>query len=263
MTERQRSDLRVDGDYYHGFDLHNEMACHNLLLGGNGFIRSIEFTGRVDPGVALTHVAIDEVPIEVLELGFPEGNIVSPRMVRLVGPGAALKRGLTLVDGFGDPWRGSSARAKEWHTIEVEFERGRRLYAPDAPSRLTALWMVPRTSEGEAAIRRMLPKAYILRVKVQCCLRIATVDAAWLDCYLNFPKPEYIRNYWAGLCHPTEPCPEIMIDGVLQAEDPEQLAYINRFGARLCQGRPPVGGWPECDQKGVEDLTTSTGPGPK
>lgn len=237
------SDLKIEpdgsiaGQYLHGVDLNNDVLVHNLGIAGR--LWTADYIGAVDPGIAVTHRAIGDIPIEDLPSFGLHGNVISPRCARYFIPAAILDMGQTIVNGHGIPWElsdGQRARITALRDMELAFERGRRQFAPDVPSRLSCIWLAESNDTGRSVIRSIFPKAYIAHVRVLRCTAIAMADMTWFDDYYNIAKPEFIKNYWMGKAHPTTPRPEVLVNGVIDFTDPEQLMHIRKHGARLGQG---------------------------
>lgn len=233
----KRSDFRLLSDgsiaeqFLHGVDLDNATLVHNLSIDDR--LWTANCMGIADPGIAKTYRPIGEISIEELRFFGPYGNVLSPRSAKYLIPAAILDSGQTIVNGYGEPQEVSARRIIDTRDIELAFEKGRRHYAPQAPSRLSCIWLAESSSTGHSVIRSMLPDAYVANVRVQFCMAFTVADAGWFDEYFNFAKLEYIENYWTGKAHPTYSCPEILVDGVVQFVEPAQLEHIRKYGAKF------------------------------
>jgi hypothetical protein len=200
----------------------------------------------VDPGLNRTFRHIDDISLEELRSEGPTGNVLAPRVVRYIIPGTILERGLTLVDGYDRPVEirdGTRNRILESRNVELAMEAGRRKYASKAASRFSAIWLAEGTPEGEALIRAMLgdgPHLLIAPVRITHCLALTRADARWFDDYLNFPKEQFIQNYWTGVPHKDGPLWEYLLDGSIELENEGDLAYIRTHGAKLPGAGPVV-----------------------
>lgn len=154
------SDLKIEpdgsiaGQYLHGVDLNNDVLVHNLGIAGR--LWTADYIGAVDPGIAVTHRAIGDIPIEDLPSFGLHGNVISPRCARYFIPAAILDMGQTIVNGHGIPWElsdGQRARITALRDMELAFERGRRQFAPDVPSRLSCIWLAESNDTGRSVIR--------------------------------------------------------------------------------------------------------------
>ena len=145
--------------YLHAIDLKNPIVCHNIRFTQR--LTSVDFAGQVDPGLSATHRCVGDISVAELREGFLEGNVISARMGSWVLPGVLLEAGLTLVDGFDVPIdvaESTRQRVIDTMKIELAFEEGRRLHAPNAPSRLSCIFLVENSAAGRAYIANMLRK---------------------------------------------------------------------------------------------------------
>lgn len=236
--------LTNDLKFVHGLNLRNEHACHNLSIAGALWTPNL--LGMADPGLNQTFRHIDDISLEELRSEGPIGNAVAPRVARYVIPGAILERGLTWLDGYDRPVEisdGKRSRILDSRDAELAMEAGRRKYAPKAASRFSSIWLAERVPEGEALIRGMLGSSthiFIAPVRITHCLALTRADARWFDDYLNFPKEQFIENYWTGMPHKTGPQWEYLLDGSIELENAGDLAYIRTHGAKLPGAGPVV-----------------------
>lgn len=225
-------DGSLTGTFLHGVNLKNPVLVHNLGISCR--LWSADFVGVVDPGLRGSHRPIRDIPIAELASARVE-QVVAPRFEIFV-KAAIFDAGLTLVNGYGAPVHLSEntrSRIELLRDVELAFEAGRRQWAPQAPSRLSCIWLAERGDAGRSVINDMFRDYFIADVRVPFCLSALAADAGWFDDYMNVQKPHYIENYWTGKCHPTRSFPEILIDGIVEFVDPAQLAYVKTHGARF------------------------------
>lgn len=224
------------GHYSHGINIRDWYPCWNLAL--DGCLRSPDFAAHCDPGLAAVHTSIRDIPIKSLRKFGTSHGVLSPRASWYVWAAAVVRNRGHIEIGLHNPTqlsRDDLERIVRIGDIELEFEAFRRDINPDAPSRLSSLYAADDTSLGHAHIRQMLgPQALILRVSIPAALRVTKVDTAWFDRYVDNPNPEFIRQYWRSV--PSfQDCTtwEYLIDGMIQVDDPDGLAYIRKHGAHL------------------------------
>ena len=81
-------------------------------------------------------------------------------------------------------------------------------------------------------IRSLLGDIYIAKVRVPFCTRVTIVDASWFDDYRNARRAHFIEKYWTGVPHPIFPWPEILVEGVVEFTETDQLEHIKKFGKK-------------------------------
>jgi hypothetical protein len=205
----------LSGHFIHGVDLEDFYPCWNLAL--TGTLSSPDFSVSGDAGLYASHQPIRDTPIERLRtVGLPPG-MVSPRARCLISTA------------------NEDRHVTERRAAELAFEEARRALAPDAPSRLSSLYLAEDSQAGRNHVRSMLGSdIHILRVSVPICVRSRRVDTAWFDCYWDDPAQKYIENYWQSV-QKESVCTtwELLIDGVIQADDIAGLDYLKANGAHL------------------------------
>jgi hypothetical protein len=227
-----QADRSLEGSFLHGVDLSNRVLVHNISISGR--LLTTDVMGVGDPGLAATHRIIDEISVGELASTGLAGNVLAPRAVKYFVPAAILESGQRLMNGYGELVEFSEGRVRrilETRDIELVFEEGRRRFAPSAPSRLACIWLAEDSYEGRGAIRSMVHGAFIADVKVPFCARVAVADASWFNDYLNGAGPNVVEKYWTGEAH-REPCPEILVEGVVEFTNAEQLEHIKSFWGR-------------------------------
>jgi len=117
--------------------------------------------------------------------------------------------------------------------VELAFESRRREVAPEAPSRLSSLYLAEDSDGGRFHLQDILgPDIHILRVVVPVAVRVHRGDTRWYDLYCKAPDPSYITKYWQSVPFGPDPATwEILIDGQIQVEDKEGLEHLREHGA--------------------------------
>lgn len=220
----------LEGHFFHGVNLNDWVVVNNLRV-SNGKLLSTEFGGLVDPGLAETYRPIGSVPIDELATGWVEGNVASPRLGRFLYPAGVLKFDGEVVDEQGVPWPNTAAarrRIIETANAEIVFEATRRELAPEAPSRLTCIWLAEGSDAGRAVIQSMLRDTFICKLHVPFCLQYTVADAGWFDDYLNHADSRYTENYWLRVKHPRHSLPEILVEGIVQLTEQSEIDHIKQ-----------------------------------
>jgi hypothetical protein len=176
--------------YLHLVDLKNELKCLNIYA-----------TRTLHSLFALQLFTEDRKPntrnIDLDELAnLPQENIFgvsSPKMFFLFQK-ALLNNKATLTEQEHKQIRIAD--------IELAMERVRRDIAQYAPSRLSALYLVEKTTRGRDILSAVLGQStiepYILEVDILNSLEIYRCDAAWIERYKSDPQDEFLINYWNG-----------------------------------------------------------------
>ena len=222
------------GRVIHGLSLGDWYPCWNLSLSGR--LWSPDLLAQCDPGIAASHVSLRDVPIDQLRIvGTPQG-VPTPRATWYVWAAAWIRRGGHVGIGMDRPkWTtpDEASRLLRIGDMELEFERVRRSVAPTAASRLASLYVAEDSEIGRAHVRQMLgADVMILQVSIPLAIRVTRVDTAWFDLYAAEGKEEHIIHYWSG--HPLdESCPtwEYLVEGAVEAVDPEELEFVRARGA--------------------------------
>ncbi|MFX0200220.1 MAG: hypothetical protein ACFFCW_29220 [Candidatus Hodarchaeota archaeon] len=224
------------GRFIHGVDLTNGYPCWNLSLSGQLF--SPDFVAAVDPGVAACHKSIRDFDMALLEKGYTPQGAYTPRGVWFIEAAARIRM------GDHERWKGQSAyhfsknetnRILKMGDVELAFERDRRRIAPDAVSRLSCLYLAEDSETGRAHLKRMLgSNIHILRVAIPYALRVSKCDTGWFDAYWESGDRQYIENYWKGIPFDSNrPTWEFLVDGVIEADDPEGMKYLREHGVNI------------------------------
>lgn len=204
-------------DLVHGFAAEDWLKSWNTSLEGTIF--SMDFVNEIEFHVP----TVREMPIQQVRSGGFEGGlsarmqgVMSSRAV--VGPRAALAE------------------------LEIRLEEGRRDVAPQAPSRISCLYVAVDDVPGRNMVRGWKGfDAFLVSVRSRFCLRAHRADPAWIGLRMS---DEDIRAYWAGGPQGESPVWEYLIDGILELTDPADLARLKDWGsvaARRVSDGLPVG----------------------
>ncbi|NLJ80067.1 MAG: DUF2441 domain-containing protein [Firmicutes bacterium] len=118
--------------------------------------------------------------------------------------------------------------------IELQFEKVRRQIAPNAPSRLSCLFVVDNSKEGVENIKEMLgPNVFLLKVRIPAAIRVAKADRRWFDAYCSNADLKNVENYWFSRAFSPGNRWEYLIDGMIEAVDDSQIEYIRKNGAKI------------------------------
>jgi hypothetical protein len=111
---------------------------------------------------------------------------------------------------------------------ELAFETGRRVHAPDAPSRLSCIYLAPNTIDGRRYATQMATMTgFVLAVRVPLAIWWARVDARWLGDSLDLPDEDRVGGYWSGraMLEGAEAW-EWLVDGVIRCTDLDEFARV-------------------------------------
>lgn len=224
------------GTFAHGIDPAEWYPAWNLALCGR--LLSPDFAALSDPGLSEMHRSLRDVPLEEIRKGSVQLGVVSPRSAWCVVMAGIVRRGGKVGTGVvNTTWltREGATRLVKTGDVELEFERVRRQIAPSAVSRLACLYVADDSDSGRQHIVSMLGRdVLILRVCIPLAMAVTKVDTAWWDAYCDCPKAQHIENYWQSLPKtPDAPIWEYLVDGLIQAEDPEVMDWIRKHGAHL------------------------------
>ena len=77
-------------------------------------------------------------------------------------------------------------------------------------------------------------EALILRVRIPNALAVTKVDTAWFNAYVDDCQEEFVRNYWRSVPFDASTTTwEYLVEGMIEADDPEGLEYLRKHGAHL------------------------------
>jgi len=221
---------QLDGQYVHGYRADNWLARSNMGIEATLF--STEVLTLENPA---SFVSIRNVPIEAL------------RTWSDVPPLALLPRAQSLVHAhniriardYQRPLSDLGISAEQANRItrlaeyELAFEEVRRRVSPDAPSRLSCIYLAEDTIDGRNYASQMATiEGFVLTVRVPLAIRSARLDARWLGSSLDIPADDRIRGYWSGeAMSGGDPVWEWLVDGVIRCVDPEEFLRVRRYNA--------------------------------
>jgi hypothetical protein len=126
---------------------------------------------------------------------------------------------------------------------ELAMEATRRAIALQAPSRLSCLYCAQDTPASRNWVESMLgAESFLMRVRVLAAMSAKVCDARWLD---EWAREDARRAYWRGYLT-ADPRVEILIDGVIEAVDADELERLRSYidstvVPRDMLNRPPTG----------------------
>lgn len=193
--------------YLHSISLGDWLVCHNLSI-SDGKLFSCDITGIPHKRKG-EHLEVGETNIQDLKSKRLPPSFLQPRFVRTIG------------------------RPDLWQ-MEIAFEEARRVWAPEAPSRLSSLYLADNSEDGRKMLKETFPERTILEVQTILSLRQTKVDMRGVDEYKESGNKGVLERYWKGLpVGSGTPQWEYLIDGVIQVTDKERLEDIKIVGAKL------------------------------
>jgi hypothetical protein len=221
--------------YLHAIDLSDALCCHNLSIGKR--LWSPDNIARSEGWDVDTHRSLKTIPIDSFaKPPFPSG-VQTPRMIYKV----------IEADGFErnrDPHNSSvesdqteepvSSGSLSMARIETNFEEVRRKIAPNAPSRLSCLYVTDNTPLGERLLTRMLGHGrYLVEVRIASKHSLHRADVRWFDKYCETQDISFIENYWQGNQAAEPEAWEYLLCGSFELTRDEQWLHIKHNGAKL------------------------------
>jgi len=210
----------------HGFAAEDWLACWNIQRAGT--LVSLDFANEVEfrkPGLR-------DVAMEDLQRGSVSAGALAPRVL-LLWQAALIRNGGWIGEGV-PPYRTRKTSAEESERVvrqadvELRMEEARRDLAPSAPSRIGCLYLAEDSAPGRTMVSRLKGHdAFLMRVRVKHCLRIARADSQWLD---GQPGDEEIAGYWRGKPRTGDPVWEYLLDGEIECSDEEELNRLRPWG---------------------------------
>ncbi len=216
-------------------DLSNWYLCHNLSLSGKLFspcCLSLLYS-------KIEYSNIYNTPISDLKnnINVPYG-FITPRSVSSVIIAPLIRKGMDV--GFGVQNTEFLPDDQKEHilkmsSVELKFEEIRREVSPEAPSRLSCLWLAENTAEGRNHIQNMLGDSiYIFKVKILLKIRLSKADTKWFDEYCLKPNKDYIENYWNSIPYHDESATwEYLLEGAIEMVDDKELKYIQENSEKI------------------------------
>lgn len=216
-------------DFIHAVDPDDFMAVYGLC-----FIKrltSAEYGPRSADGRSIRDVPLDELA------RIPYQGTLSPRAGWYVWAAAVIRGGGHVgvgVEPYPTRW---APKESEEHILrigdmELAFEKVRRAVAPDAPSRLSCLWVADDSPVTRAGLERMFGgRRRILKVNVLQAVRLFKADHAWIDNYTATADPSAIESYWKSIPHPSHEFWEYLLDGGIALDPSEDTPELAKFTA--------------------------------
>jgi hypothetical protein len=222
----------VPGIFYHHIDLKDKFGWFPVQqLADAGMIQTPDYVASWDPGFAATTPSIHEIGIDDLRSGAIKLGGVTPTAGDFICRASDIRNGSLKIS------EEEKAVIFKRCDIELEFEEGRRKYAPQAASRLNCLYVLDNRRNIEVMFGRK-PDRLVLRVKIAEALRFTKADFRWYNTYWKIRQSEEpqitkmencIRNYW--LSHPFEIGSntwEYLVDGLLKLYDSKDIESIRK-----------------------------------
>lgn len=126
--------------------------------------------------------------------------------------------------------------------VEVAFELARRVYAPDAPSRITCLYMVENDFDGRMVLQRMFNRSpsasyqpMLLNLGIVHEVKYAKVDSSWYLKYMKDRQEKFLEQYWLGETT-DNPDFEILFEGVVGLRDQDQKEALSNALQSMTRG---------------------------
>lgn len=224
--------MQLPSIFIHAIDPDDTMAVHSL-----GLIKSLtsaEYGPRAPDGRSIRDIPLDELA-RVTSLG-----TMSPRAAWYVWAAAIIRGGGHVgigVEPYPTRWATKDAEEKfvRIGDMELEFEKVRRALAPNAPSRLSCLWIAEDSPAARSGVEKMFGgRRKILKVRVPHAQRLVNADHAWIDEYMNTSDLSAIENYWKSVPHPAHEFWEFLLDGRIELDPSEDTPELADFtGARI------------------------------
>lgn len=221
--------------YLHAINLADFLPCNNFAIGGR--IWSPNYLASIEPGLGAVHKPVEAFSIDDLRQNVYQDCAVTPRSRRILIKAAMLRRGLLMVDEYGNKILISAQEKQlilDMSEAELSLEQLRRADYPDKVSRLSCLWLADANEEGVKHIKKMLgDQVYIVNVNISNRLALSKVNTHWFDEFIRTGDQEYAHRYWVGEAAPQKGSWEYLLDGEIVISDPEQLKYIRNYGSKL------------------------------
>ncbi len=213
-------------EFIHAVDPDDVMAVHNLC-----FIKRLISAEYLPHSRSIREISLEELANNSIELG-----AISPRTSWTILAAAIIRRGGHISRGV-HPYPSIPASPKaeaRWlrmGDMELAFEKGRRALKPDAPSRLSALYLAENTPDGHDALGRMLPARRILKVVLIQTVRLMRADPQWLGEWERTKDTKAIENYWKSVEHSAHEMWEYLLDGSVGLHPSEDTSELAAFVA--------------------------------
>ncbi|WP_423148472.1 hypothetical protein [Rubrolithibacter danxiaensis] len=236
MTYSNDKDLLPKEGLTYFINLSDHLVCVN-------FIRT---NGLVSPSLYHMITYKEEYPLYnsdlkklVTDLEYEPIGFASPRLAILKYSKVA-NNGYKLAQGEEVPvkWLPDNV-VNRYHKIaqlEVEFERIRRLIAPNAASRLSAIFLAADNLDGRLMLQNMFnsfTSFLIAPIEVKYIHRIHKADSKWIAHYEQSPSEQLILSYWLGAPSDNEPQYEYLIEGIVQLKNLEDREHIKSETSKI------------------------------
>ncbi|MEN9557833.1 MAG: hypothetical protein RL141_202 [Candidatus Parcubacteria bacterium] len=194
--------------YLHAINLKNELPCWNLRISNRLWSADCVDERANKNG---EHPSFRDASLETLRQKKIPTGFLQPR----------------AMSALADP--------RKWD-MEMAFEEARRTYAPEAPSRLSCLYVCEDSDVGRAALQSMFgDRVSIFNVEIVLKRRWMRADLRWVDAYYENPRrKEVLKQYWNSEPFSEEGGSwECLLDGIIIFTNEQQLQYIRQHGARF------------------------------
>jgi hypothetical protein len=205
---------------------HAAYACLNLVNAGT--LWSADYISKLDPALSVAHMQLKSLPIEALKQApFPPGTLTPAAIYLLI---AALADDCSILRyGDGSPLspqlvKYSKIRAKK----ELEFEVARRTIAPQAPSRLSCLWLAEDSTKGRAMLEDIFCNSdlHFLQVSIVGADQLHKGDWNLWQGYFQKANPLSAEKYWRSETSSAEPRWEYLLDGAIHCANQKQISRL-------------------------------------
>lgn len=219
----------VPGTFYHGIILRKGelgwyYAAPNLLE--SGMLQTPNYVAYWDTNFALYHRPIRAYVIKDIQYNLKSGGL-TPRAMNFINIASGIRNGLSIQMGSTKFSNDQKKEIMEISRAEIKFEIGRRKYAKDAVSRLECLYV----ADNKSTIEEMFDHdrdLFIFKVKIAEALNCTRVDSKWYEEYRKTKNKKCIKKYWGGIKYDEKISTwEYLVDGLIVADDPKQLVYLN------------------------------------
>jgi hypothetical protein len=205
----------------HGFEAEDWMACLNMA--NNGRLFNFDLINELET----CKPSVRALEIEEMRRGCFDDETTPTRMVTVLKLAAAIRGGGRIIEG-APPYPAREVSQDQCEQIlrkadiELRMEEARRKLAPDAPSRLSCLYLAEATPAGRNLVDKIKGvDAFLMEVKIVCALRLGRADAQWLDGVID---NDAIAGYWSGEPRHGDVTWEYLLDGVIESTNHEELA---------------------------------------
>lgn len=220
--------------YIHAIDLNDMLPCINIKTGGCLFTPDV--TSLSDPeGIGENYTSVTNLTDEALINGDFGQSTITPRAGYVVLQGSMIRKGMVITDGYNAVKHYTNEQRDHivyMADVEIAFERVRREFYPEQPSRLSCIYIAKNSEVGRNLIKEMLGIKTVLTANIKYQLGLAKVNVSWFDDYCRNPKEQLIHNYWQGINYAENDRWEYLLNGVIEftKESIELVAQHGNFG---------------------------------